>query len=348
MKSKSITKNSDKPIEVSVCCLAYNHEKYIEQTLEGFVNQVTDFRFEIIINDDVSTDGTREIIEKYAGLYPDIIVPVFQTENQYSKRKGAVPHILFSAARGTYVALCEGDDYWCDEHKLQKQYEIMEQYQECSICVHRTKVVMEDKEMVKKSNIGGGGTKKSYDLQTGVIERMQMADALWRQGGYPFHTSSYFIRRRALEDWIQNKAAFTAYMNGDLTMLRFCLTHGKFYFLDEIMSCRRIGVSQSWSVRWAAAGAEEKKQSYKQLIEGERLFDQYSGYEFHGYIQVHLFNLIAEYCLYDAENSKKYIRENPLSIKIIKDKDTLRIYMRYLILRISPKLYKWLNDRLGE
>lgn len=111
---------------VSIRCTAYNHEKYIRDTLEGFVMQKTNFKFEAIVHDDASTDNTAAIIREYAEKYPDIIKPIFETENQYSKHDGSLARIVNNACKGKYIALCEGDDYWIDPLKLQKQVDILE------------------------------------------------------------------------------------------------------------------------------------------------------------------------------------------------------------------------------
>ncbi len=126
-------KQQDSPILVTVRCLAYNHAPYIRQCLEGFVMQKTSFRFQVIIHDDASTDGTDDIIREYAEKYPDIIVPIFETENQYSKRNGAISRQMNRLMKGTYAAYCEGDDYWTDPLKLQKQVSFLEQHQERQI-----------------------------------------------------------------------------------------------------------------------------------------------------------------------------------------------------------------------
>lgn len=111
---------------VSIHCLVYNHEPYIRQCLEGFVMQKTNFRFEAIIHDDASTDGTVAIIREYAEKYPDIIKPIYETENQWSKKNGSIDRIMLSHMHGKYVAYCEGDDYWTDANKLQMQVDVME------------------------------------------------------------------------------------------------------------------------------------------------------------------------------------------------------------------------------
>lgn len=119
-------KNNDLPLMVTIRCITYNHEPYIRQCLEGFVMQKTKFRFEAIVHDDASTDGTATIIREYANKYPDIIKPIYETENQYSKRDGTITRIMNEHTQGKYVAMCEGDDYWIDPYKLQKQVDFLE------------------------------------------------------------------------------------------------------------------------------------------------------------------------------------------------------------------------------
>lgn len=112
--------------KVSICCITYNHVTYIAQAIESFLMQKTTFPFEILIHDDASTDGTSEIIRDYERKYPDIIKPIYQTENQYSQGRSISATYQFPRAKGRYIALCEGDDYWTDPLKLQKQVDFLE------------------------------------------------------------------------------------------------------------------------------------------------------------------------------------------------------------------------------
>ena len=127
--------NSDREVKVTVISLVYNQEKFLRRCLDGFVVQKTNFRFEVIIHDDASTDRSAEIINDYHKQYKDIFVPILQKTNQYSK---GVPFFqrLLDEAKGEYIALCEGDDYWCDPYKLQKQFDFMNDHPECSMCAH--------------------------------------------------------------------------------------------------------------------------------------------------------------------------------------------------------------------
>src|SRR5690606_24868156 len=115
-----------KPL-VSICCITYNHVKYIRQCLDGFLIQKTNFSYEIIVHDDASTDGTAEIIKEYVKRFPNIFIPICQTENQHSKGiRGVFAKFVFPKSNGKYIAMCEGDDYWTDPLKLQKQVDILE------------------------------------------------------------------------------------------------------------------------------------------------------------------------------------------------------------------------------
>lgn len=123
---------NNNPILVSIHCLVYNHEPYIRQCLEGFIMQKTNFCFEAIVHDDASTDSSAAIIREYAEKYPHIIKPIYETENQYSKKDGSLSRIMNAACKGKYIAICEGDDYWTDPFKLQKQVDVLENNPEIS------------------------------------------------------------------------------------------------------------------------------------------------------------------------------------------------------------------------
>lgn len=133
------------PPFVSICSITYNHAPYIRQCLDGMLMQQTNFAFEIIINDDCSTDGTTEIIREYATKYPDIIKPIFHEENLYQKgQRGFFSKFVFPKAQGKYIALCEGDDYWTDSLKLQKQVNFLETHPDYSLCFHNAIVHYEE------------------------------------------------------------------------------------------------------------------------------------------------------------------------------------------------------------
>ena len=132
-------------IKVAINCLVYNHEPYLRECLEGFAMQQTDFPFVAIVHDDASTDHSADIIREYAAKYPDIIHPIYETENQWRKADGSLRKIMdtaIEATGATYIALCEGDDYWTDPHKLQKQVDFLDTHPEYSICYHVCKTLI--------------------------------------------------------------------------------------------------------------------------------------------------------------------------------------------------------------
>lgn len=122
---------------VSICTLVYNHEYYLRECFEGIMMQKTDFAFEVLVHDDASTDNSAEIIREYTAKYPDIFKPIYQKENQYSKGVKVNATYQYPRAKGKYIALCEGDDYWTDPLKLQKQVDVLEVNPEYTMCFAR-------------------------------------------------------------------------------------------------------------------------------------------------------------------------------------------------------------------
>lgn len=124
-------------ILVSISCITYNHAPYIRECLDGFMMQKTNFAFEVLIHDDASTDGTADIIREYEAKYPSIIKPIYEEENQWVKGRRGSAVFNFPRAKGKYIAMCEGDDYWTDPLKLQKQVDFLEANPEYVMCTHR-------------------------------------------------------------------------------------------------------------------------------------------------------------------------------------------------------------------
>ena len=150
---------------VSVCCITYNHEKYIEDALEGFLIQETDFPIEILIHDDASTDRTKDIIKDYCERYPRLIKPIFQTENQYSKGYKINLEFNLPRAKGKYIALCEGDDYWTDPLKLKIQTFFLNNNPEYVITYHDSVALLNGTKITNEF-IGSKRDLTSYELKT--------------------------------------------------------------------------------------------------------------------------------------------------------------------------------------
>lgn len=134
----------NRPVMVTVHTITFNHEPYLRDCLNGIVMQKTNFRFEAVIHDDCSTDHTADIIREYAEKYPDIIKPIYETENQFSKGKDSLMGKKMNAlTNGKYIAICEGDDYWTDPNKLQMQVDFLESHPNYSMCFHDVNVKAE-------------------------------------------------------------------------------------------------------------------------------------------------------------------------------------------------------------
>ena len=134
---------NDKPL-VAIHCLVYNHEPYLRDCFEGFVMQQTNFPFIALVHDDASTDGSAAIIHEYEKKYPHIFKAIYEIENQYSKHDGSldkIMHIATDAVGAKYVAMCEGDDYWIDSHKLQRQVDLLESNKTLMAVVSDTSIV---------------------------------------------------------------------------------------------------------------------------------------------------------------------------------------------------------------
>ena len=127
----------DSRVIVAIECLVYNHKPYLRQCLDGFVMQKTNFKFVAVVHDDCSTDGSQEIIREYEEKYPDLIKPIYEKENQYSKKDGSLIRVIHESLKAfdtKYIALCEGDDYWIDSLKLQKQVDFLDTHTDIGLC----------------------------------------------------------------------------------------------------------------------------------------------------------------------------------------------------------------------
>ena len=133
--------NDEHKVVVSIICTTFNHGLYIEETIRSFLKQETNFAFEIIIHDDASTDNTVKIIETFHLQYPTIIKPILQNENQYSQGNFKPISHATKFASGSFIALCEGDDYWTDANKLTRQYMLLEKHPDINLCVHDAKTI---------------------------------------------------------------------------------------------------------------------------------------------------------------------------------------------------------------
>ena len=269
-------------ILVSVYCLAYNHEKYIRDCLDGFINQKTNFKFEVIVHDDASTDGTADIIKEYAEKYPDIIKPIFQNENQYSKGIAILLTYIIPKCHGKYIAICEGDDYWCDDTKLQKQADILEAYPDYVACVHANKVInyLDDTEWIN-SLYNTSRIVNVVDVLTPMIP--------------VFHTTSIFYRKSILD----NRPDFFT-ETWDYALLVYLAILGPIYYINENMSVYRTLLPGSWTMRNHGKNNRKKELGFQKYhVNFLKAVDEYSDFKYHDIIDKNILNF--EYQVWRVE-----------------------------------------------
>lgn len=208
---------------VCIHCMTYNHEKYLTDALEGFVMQKTNFPFVAVVIDDFSTDGTADILRKYEAKYPDIIKAIYLQENYYSQRKPKKPFLDPYDSQSKYIALCEGDDYWIDPLKLQKQVDFLESHPDYSMCCHAAKVLNE--------------TTRNVDT---ACERMTTRE-YFPEDAFPkwqIPTASIMYRREPVMAYpIVRTKDFTA---GDVVLILRCMHVGRVWGFEDKMSVYRM------------------------------------------------------------------------------------------------------------
>ena len=219
-------------IKVSIICNTFNHAKYIGEAIKGFVCQRTNFNFEVCIHDDASSDGTALIIQKYEKLYPDLIHDIYQNENQYSQGQ-SVNAINTARANGEYIAFCEGDDYWIDPYKLQKQIDLFEKYPDCALVVHGSLIV----------NVRNTFAKRKW-LFTQSVRKLNVEEILESRGIVAAHnTYMYRNTENLFPDFFKNLGVW------DTTRCIYFALNNSVYYIPEVLSVYRVGVKGSWNDR---------------------------------------------------------------------------------------------------
>jgi len=252
---------------VSVICLAYNHREYIADAIEGCLSQIVNFKYEMIIHDDASVDGTADTIRQYEKKYPGIVKGIYETENQYSKSDHFIELVqekIMSEADGKYVMWCEGDDYWIDPTKMQRQIDYLEENPDCAMVVHGAAVL--DMNHVKVSVLPKYWTDKNISPE----EIINHPDGYIGSATMAYRMEDFVLRGFYSEAGI-----------GDYTARLYCLTKGRIYYMDRIMSVYRFGYKGSWQ-------DSQKNSSYLRFR--------------------HCIEIIRFLALYDYNTDSKYLR----------------------------------------
>lgn len=250
-------------VAVSIICNTYNHRKYIRRAIEGFLSQKTTFNYEILIHDDASNDGTREIIKEYEEKYPDIVKPIYQTDNKWEKGIDITYAYQYPRAKGKYIAICEGDDYWTDSNKLQKQYEVMENSSHIDMCSHKAIIVFGDTE----NNVGFLGPCESNV----ILSAKQVIEG---GGGY-LATNSLFFRKAIIEE----KDKFIEVFDIDYALQMKGALRGGIYYFGDCMSAYRRMSEGSWTTLMNNDLAR-KSNFYKREVKMLRQFNIDTGRQF--------------------------------------------------------------------
>ena len=278
---------------VSVFCSVYNHKKFIAQCLDSLVNQKTTFHYEIVVKDDASTDGTSDIIRAYHEKYPDKIIPLILETNHLQHGLGHVAfQRAFSLMRGKYIAMCEGDDFWTDENKLQKQVELMESHPDYALCGHAAYYADENGNLIQ-------GDSFRYRKSSGELTTEEVISS-WAMA-----TCSLLYRKSCRTDVIFPFQG--SCINSDYALMVYMALKGKVYYLDELMSAYRVACSGSITQKINKDNEYHRRKTLEYTAMLDRI-DEYSGHRYSDLIRLRkrktLFELYLHMC--DKENLKHY------------------------------------------
>jgi len=254
---------------VSIVCDTYNQAPYIRDALDGFLRQKTDFPIEVIVHDDASTDGTAEIVREYEAKYPELFRCVYRSENMYSHDPKILEHYVFPLARGKYVAICEGDDYWTSADKLQKQVAYLEEHPDCSLCVCAADVVD------AKGNPVGSVTPYETDGDVSMNDMI-------RHGGGFVPTASIVAPARLA----QNRAPFCDMTDVDDAVLQLWFgANGRTYYFSERMCAYRTAVPGSWTETFFFADKQVRIAHHESMVRALEAFDEETGSRWHAAVR---------------------------------------------------------------
>ena len=250
---------------VSVVCDTYNQSAYIGKAIDSFLMQQTTFPVEIILHDDASTDGTADIVRQYASAHPDRIRAVCRTENMFSRDPKILEHYVFPLARGKYIAICEGDDYWTDPLKLAKQVAYMEAHPSCTLCFTAAELV------------DAAGNHAGWQRPYSVDADVPTEDIIRGMGG--FCPTASLMAPTALA---QNRAAFCDLTSVDDAPLQiFFASRGETRYLADATCAYRVNAAGSWTLQQKKESIDKKIALQKSLIAMHEAFDADTDYRYH-------------------------------------------------------------------
>lgn len=288
---------------VSILCITFNQVDYIRDAIDSFLEQDFDEDIEILINDDCSTDGTLDILLEYQRTHPDLFRIVTHEENQFSKGVSPMGEFLVPLARGEFISMCEGDDYWTDRNKLAKQLAVMRQHPEIAACVHANENVQ-------------AGTKRQLS-----IVRYRDRDSMISERDIVTHsqcyaTNSLFVRTSVLQQY-RDSPFGRLKTDGDHKMLvYFGLVAGGIYYINDVMSAYRVLAKNSVnrSMITSARLPEAARGKYEKRVALLKLVDAYTGNRLHELVALGMESM--EYSYYrDIRDLRTLKRRWPSKLK---------------------------------
>lgn len=283
-------------IGVSIICVVYNQAEYIKDALDGLLRQKTDFAYEILVHDDVSTDGTVEILQEYQRKYPQKLQLILETDNQFSKGADIAKDIVLPHVRGKYIAYCEGDDYWCYDGKLQAQYDLMESHPEVSLCYHNG--ITHD---LKREEMGLAVAQR----KSGYIGDEDIICPA--TGLYPI--SSSFYRTSDLAEKPRLGAP-----TGDEELRLYMACRGKIYFMNKVWCTSRRFARGAWYEKYCTDRGTADRYN-RDLLSFLKKYNEYSDnkYEkyFYGRIRWNFLYYIGKFLsgVYTLAEFSRYVQE---------------------------------------
>ncbi len=308
--------------KVSVFLITYNHEKYIAQAIEGVLAQKTNFAFELVIGEDFSKDGTRKICEAYATKYPDII-NLLPSDKNYGPMGNAIR--VFEACKGEYIALCEGDDYWTDQLKLQKQVDFMDMHPDYSMCFSDIEVIDEMNWGLPDERYFPKVEKDTLGIEDFILTDVSIVP-----------TATLLFRNllpRPFPDFY-----YTTF-SGDLFLHLFFADKGKAKHFKEKMAVYRNhegGLTKS---------PEQIEKTYNNIFGFYITMNEYLGFKYDGLIRQRLFEMTKTRLIYGAREKKgmdkfrHYLKTIPNYFRYSKKMDIKELVYYHMIL-FFPSLLK--------
>lgn len=309
---------------MSVCILTFNQEKYIKEAIEGCLNQITNFNYEILIHDDASNDGTISILREYERDFPNKIKLILEKENQYSKVNHILP-LFMPYIKGKYIAINEGDDYWCNPNKLQMQIDFLEKHKDYSLSIHRT------------LQINNSGKEMLYIGDD--VDKDVSIDNIILGGGSAISTNSMVFHSKflkSLPDYYHNCTV------GDYPLSIYLAHIGKIHYFKEIMSVYRFSSEGSWTSEYAN-NPEFYINHNKEIIEMLKQINQEYKYIYTDLINKRIQELEVGILIYSGK-----LREIKKKYNEFYKKLTVKMKIKMLAIKLFPKLYKIIRNKLSR